>query len=140
VLLKKLLFLILLLSAMSVLGEDMAKYPLRVQLLKDQLKYDISATQPGVGTFRGTTMPTQSEVRTEGTAVVFADQGSADKAIASKVSGPEYEVVCEAEGGLVAGWYNARWEKKNARLTLLAPQAGKPDKFSKVTCKASPHK
>ena len=135
---KKLLFLILLLSAMSLLGEDPAKYPLRVQILKDGLSYETSATQPGVGTFRGQSMQTPTDVRTKGTAVVFADQESAEKA--GQVPSPQYKVVCEAEGGLAAGVYSARWEKKDAKLTLLAPRVGKPDKFTQVTCKASPHK
>jgi len=137
-LLMKLLLVILLLPAMSALGEDMAKYPLRVELLKDQLKYETSAPQPGVGTFRGQSMATQVDVRTRGTVVVFADQESAEKA--SQVPGPKYKVVCEGEGGLAAGWYNARWEKKDAKLILLAPRVGKPDKFTQVTCKASPYK
>ena len=136
--LKKLPFVLLLLPAMLALGEDMAKYPLRVELLKDQLNYETSASQPGVGTFRGQSMPTEADVRTRGIAVVFADQESAEKA--NQVPGPKYKVVCEGEGGLAAGRYNARWDKKDAKLTLLAPRVGKPDKFTQVTCKASPYK
>ena len=131
----RLLFLILLLLSMLAVAEDISKYPLRVQLT--DVKHDVHESQAGT-VMVGRSMPIPSEVRTDGTAMVFADQASAEKA--SKEPGPQYKLVCEADVGLAAGMYNARWEKKDARLTILAPQAGKPDKFTKVVCKASPLK
>jgi len=121
---KTLLPVILLISAMPVVAADAAKYPLRVQLLKNHLAHDMVATEIRGPLGTESAVPTNAEVRTRGIAVIE------DK---------DYSVVCEGHDSLAAGQYNGRWEK-NGTLTLLAPRIVNPAKLLPVTCKASPLK
>jgi len=122
---KLLLFVVLLLLAVGARAEDIAKYPLRVQLLRDHLAHDMIPTQLGRGTGVGTAVPQDAEVRTLGIAVV---------------EGKVYNLVCESDASLDPGQYNGRWEKQEGKMTLLAPDFRQPSRLERVTCKTSPYK
>jgi len=140
---KKLLSVILLLSAISVLAENAAKYPLRVQLVKDHLVYEMIPTELGKGTGLGIAVPQDAEVRTLGIVVI---------------DGKAYNLTCESDASLDPGQYSGRWEKQDKRLSLLAPEfcssiscdksqdasrnpakPSKPARLSRVNCKTSPY-
>jgi len=120
---KTLMPLILLIAGMPAVAEDAAKYPLRVQLLKNHLAHDVVATEIRKPLGTEQEAPTRWEVRTFGIAVIE------DK---------DYNVVCEGHRGLRAGQYNGRWEK-NGTLTLLAPRTATA-RLLQAICKASPLK
>jgi len=122
---EKLLFVVLLLLAVGARAEDIAKYPLRVQLLRDHLAHDMIPTELGRGTGVGTAVPQDEEWRTLGIAVV---------------EGKAYNLVCESDRTLGSGQYNGRWEKQEGKLSLLAPEFRRPSRLSRVTCKTSPYK
>jgi len=122
---RTLLPVILLISAMPALAEDAAKYPQRVQLLKNHLACDMVTTEirKPLGTEQA--VPTNAEVRTQGLAVI---------------DGKDYNVVCESDACLDSGQYNGKWEKQEGKVSLLAPDLLKPAKFVRVACKTSPYK
>ena len=123
---EKLILVILLLSPIGSRSDNIAKYPLRVQLLRDHLAHDMIPTQLGRGTGVGTAVPQDAEVRTLGVAVV---------------EGRAYNLVCESDASLTAGQYKGRWEKQQeGKLGLLAPDFRKPSRLVRVTCKTSPYK
>jgi len=122
---EKLILVILLLSPIGSRSDNIAKYPLRVQLLRDHLAHDMIPTQLGRGTGVGTAVPQDAEVRTLGIAVV---------------EGKAYNLVCESDASLDPGQYSGRWEKQEGKMTLLAPDFRNLSRLVRVTCKTSPYK
>ena len=122
---KTFLPVILLISAMPALAEDAAKYPLRVQLLKNHLACDMVATEIRKPLGTDSAAPTRAEVRTQGLAVI---------------EGKDYNVVCEVDACLDSGQYNGKWEKQEGKLSLVAPDLLKPARLVRVGCKTSPYK